>query len=256
MTILLDTLVSPEAYNALPLISEVAAAPDAQSQHLEHLRELLHKHKVPKGVSVRLLHKHFNTNDGEVMMFQNVPVSNHGHVKIMKPVVPERSSQPRGIHFFVTDDATLQAYEYAMTNVPDMGDFQDFLSEFCRVVIERGLQRTFGLKLLCEEEEEHTGWTEFELNSERGTVMFPRGMPMPTGESDFTVTTEWEGTAKDAATPSKHSSACSHTRVCTHCNGHPSKLVHEFGEEYCLGGQSVQPGTALHAIVDQIVAAF
>ncbi|KAM3519491.1 hypothetical protein NHJ13051_007473 [Beauveria bassiana] len=92
MTILLDTLVSPEAYNALPLISEVAAAPDTQFQHLEHLRELLHKHKVPKGVSVRLLHKHFDTNDGEVMMFQNVPVSNHGHVKIMKPVVPERSS--------------------------------------------------------------------------------------------------------------------------------------------------------------------
>ncbi|EJP65397.1 uncharacterized protein BBA_05728 [Beauveria bassiana ARSEF 2860] len=225
MTILLDTLVSPEAYNALPLVSEVAAAPDAQSQHLEHLRELLHKHKVPKGVSVRLLHKHFNTNDGEVMI----------------PWCPRGAAQPRGIHFFVADDATLQAY---------------FLSEFCRVVIERGLQRTFGLKLLCEEEEEHTGWTEFELNSERGTVMFPRGMPMPTGESDFTVTTEWEGTAKDAATPSKHSSACSHTRVCTHCNGHQSKVVHEFGEEYCLGGQSIQPGTALHAIVDQIVAAF
>ncbi len=116
----------------LPLINEVAAAPDTLSRDLEDLRELLHKHNVPKGVGIRLLHKHCDTKDGEVMVFQNVPVPDHGYVKIMKPVVPRGNHHLQGIHFFVNDDAMFQAYEYGIGNVPDMGDFHDFFDGISR----------------------------------------------------------------------------------------------------------------------------
>lgn len=77
MATLHNTLVSSFIYNALPLISEVDAAVDSQSRDFEDLRALLQKHNVPKSVSIRLLHKHFDTKDGEVMVFENVPVPDH-----------------------------------------------------------------------------------------------------------------------------------------------------------------------------------
>ncbi|EGX94174.1 hypothetical protein CCM_02445 [Cordyceps militaris CM01] len=262
MALLVDSLVPSAVYNALPLISEVAAAPDTRSLDLEDLRTLLRQHNVPKGVSVRLLHKHFDTTQGEVMVLQNVPVPGHGHVKILKPVVPDENSQLRGIHFFVTEDAGFQAYEYAIGNAPEIGLSHAFLAEFASLVVERGLQRTFGLKLLCEEEgeeEQQAGWTEFELHTKRGTIMFPKGMPMPASdEIDFTVTTEWEGIVVEEATnPLTQTTACAHTSIiCHHCKGHKSKAAEEIVDDYCVGGQKILPGTAMHDIVRQIVAAF
>lgn len=68
MSPLLDTFVPSGTYNTLPLIEQVAGAPEDHAQDLQDLRELLNKHNVPKGVSVRLIHKHFDTTDGEVMV--------------------------------------------------------------------------------------------------------------------------------------------------------------------------------------------
>ncbi|PMB65267.1 hypothetical protein BM221_008623 [Beauveria bassiana] len=160
MATLIDSLVLSSTYNTLPLISHVAAAPKDQYHDLQDLRQLLHKHNVPKGVSVRLIHKHFDTTDGEVMVFDKIPVPGHGSVKIMKPTVPPKNHQLQGIHYFVDGDASLQAYEYGVCNVPDMSGFESFLAEFCDLVSERGLQRIFGLKLQCEDDADQTGWTE------------------------------------------------------------------------------------------------
>ncbi|RJE17523.1 hypothetical protein PHISCL_10140 [Aspergillus sclerotialis] len=56
-----NTFVPSTTYNTLPLISDVARAPKDHSQDLQDLRELLNKHKVPEGIIVRLIHRHFNT---------------------------------------------------------------------------------------------------------------------------------------------------------------------------------------------------
>lgn len=60
MASLVDNFVPSSTYNTLPLISQVAGVPKEHSQDLQDLRELLNKHNVPKGVSVRLIHKHFD----------------------------------------------------------------------------------------------------------------------------------------------------------------------------------------------------
>ncbi|CAI6097445.1 unnamed protein product [Clonostachys chloroleuca] len=46
--------------------------PDDDSKDLVDIRELLVKHNAPKHVSIRLLHKHFDACDGEVMAVGNV----------------------------------------------------------------------------------------------------------------------------------------------------------------------------------------
>ncbi|KAK1948826.1 hypothetical protein LY78DRAFT_664697 [Colletotrichum sublineola] len=262
MTTLVDTFVPSSIYNTLPLISQVAGAPTDHSQDLQDLRELLNKHNVPKGVSVRLIHKHFDTTEGEVMVFDKISVPEHGVVQIMRPIVPPSDNQLRGIHYFVNNNASLQAYEYGNYDIPDMSGLQSFLAEFCSLVSKRGLQRKFGLKLQREDNADQNGWTEYELHSKRGTIMFPDGMPMPDGESDYSVTTEWKAIFNEVPRTCKHSTTCRHGRTtckhCKHCSSHPDESIANSGNEtgFCLGRQKILPGTPVHDIVDRIIAAF
>jgi len=262
MACLIDTFVLSSTYNSLPLISQVATAPEDHSKDLQDLRELLSKHNVPKGVSVRLIHKHFDTTKGEVMAFEKIPVPGYGAVQIMKPIVPPNDSQLRGIHYFVKGNGSLQAYEYGTYDVPDMKGFESFLAEFCTLVSERGLQRKFGLKLHSEDDADQTGWTEYELHAKRGTIMFPDGMPMPDGDSDFSVITEWKAIFNELPRTCKHSTICRHGRStckhCRHCNAHPHENVANYDNEsgFCLGGQKILPGSPVHDIVDRIITAF
>ncbi|KAG6049275.1 hypothetical protein E4U39_006262 [Claviceps sp. Clav50 group G5] len=262
MASLINTLVPSSTYNSLPLISQVAEAPKDYSKDLEVLRELLKKHGIPQGVSVRLIHKHFDTLEGEVMVFDKVSVPDHGFVQIMKPIIPSKNNQLRGIHYFVDENACLQAYEYGNYEVPDMYGFEAFLAEFCSLVSQRGLQRIFGLKIQHEDVTEQTGWTEYELHAKRGTIMFPDGMPMPDGDGDYSVTTEWKAILNQLPRTCKHSTTCWHgqstCKHCKHCNRHPDQTafndINETG--ICLGGQKILPGTPVHDIVGQVIAAF
>ncbi|KAH7119440.1 hypothetical protein B0J13DRAFT_599698 [Dactylonectria estremocensis] len=150
----------------------------------------------------------------------------------MKPIVPPNSNQLRGIHYFVDDNASLQAYEYGNYKVPDMGGFESFLAEFCK------------------------------LHGKRGAIMFPDGMPMPDGDSDYSVTTEWKAIFNELPRTCKHTTTCRHGRTtckrCKHCNSHPDESDVNYSDEtgFCLGGQKILPGTPVHDIVDRIIAAF
>ena len=80
---LIDTFVPSGIYNALSHINEVSDAPDNHANDLEDLRNLLTKHNAPRGISVRLIHKHFDTLDGGVMVFEKVTLEKYGTVQIM-----------------------------------------------------------------------------------------------------------------------------------------------------------------------------
>lgn len=261
MASLIDTFVPSSTYNTFPLISQVAGAPTDHSQDLQDLRELLSKHNVPKGVSVRLIHKHFDTTEGEVMVFDKIPIPGQGVVQIMKPIVPPNSNQLRGIHYFVDANASLQAYEYGNYEVPDMSGFEPFLAEFCSLVslrVEFVLGPSCLVRIILVLRLE----PEFVLETSLGTIMFPDGMPMPDGESDYSVTTEWTAIFNELPRTCKHTTTCRHGRTtckhCKHCNNHPDESAVNYGNEtgFCLGGQKTLPGTPVHDIVDRIVAAF
>ncbi|KAF2474704.1 uncharacterized protein BDR25DRAFT_332077 [Lindgomyces ingoldianus] len=245
MASLTETLVPFATYNSLPHIRDVANAPEDHADDLKDLRQLLDKHKVPKGVSIRLIHKHFDTKDGEVMIFDKVTILGHGIAQIMKPV----------------------AYEYSSHVAPDMANFEPFLTEFCAIVSKRNLRFKFGLRIKAEDELDNVGWTEFEFHEKRGTIMLQDGMPMPEGDSDFTVSTEWKKLIGDVwPRDCKHTKTCCHgATTCKHCTYCKAYDVEECGidkegsctEAFCLGGQRVLPGTSLFDIVNTIaVQAF
>lgn len=81
------------------------------------------------------------------MIFEDVAVLEYESVKVMHPVKLLIKSSLYGTHFFVDQQGLLQAYEYSRLLAPDLSDYQPFLRDFCRIVVERGLQMKYGLKL-------------------------------------------------------------------------------------------------------------
>jgi len=240
MAYLKDSLVPAALYNSLPHINEVSDVPEKYSKDLEDLRALLSKHNLPKGVFIRLIHKHYDLKEGESMAFSKVDVPLQGTVTVMHPTNPSETSKLRGVHFFVDEQGCLQAYEYSTTEGPNISNYRSFLEEFCRIVSERGLQMKYGLKLQVDPDEH--GWTEFEFPSKRSTIMIPEGMPIPDGKYDLNVVTEW------GFLPTKRD--CYHCgHICWHCVHVDS---HETG--VYLGAQKVEPGTPIWGIVNAVIA--
>ncbi|EEQ29276.1 hypothetical protein McanMca71_006678 [Microsporum canis] len=241
-----NSFVSSATYNSLPRISEVATVSQDHSDDLNELRVLLTKHNVPSTVSVRLIHKHFDANDGEVMAIKEVTVPSYGAVYSLGPLkLAEQSSQLRPIHYYVDETGSFQAYEYTNAQVPDLSRYDSFLAEFSKIVIERGLQRKLGLKLNTKMDE--AGWTELEFRDKRSTIIFPDGMPIPDGmdeDTELNITTEWG--AKDH-TFRRVCVICIHT-----CVSHPkkSKCPEELG--VYLGGQKLEFGSPVYNIVNAV----
>lgn len=269
MSLLKKDFISSSAYNNLPHIHDVSDVPQNDSRDLDDLRALLVKYEVPKSVSIRLIHKHFDVEEGEVMLFENVTVPSKGSVQLMRPVELTEAARLRPIHYFVDEDGSLQSYEYATCEVADISSFQTFLVEFCLFVAEHGLQRKFGLKVNPESDDQpKISWTEYELPEKRSTILIPEGMPKPEGEYDVSVSTEWGGNYDHSGTSDPSLQSCSHCFHCSHCShcahcahwkldndGGCSRFANDTNDETLyLGGQRILPGTPVYAIVSAVMA--
>ncbi|KAJ5726570.1 uncharacterized protein N7483_007927 [Penicillium malachiteum] len=177
-----NNFISSAAYNALPRLNEVASVVKDHANNLNALRAVLRKHNVPCGVSVRLIHKHFDITDGEVMSLKDVPVPSNGTVYSLGPLKPaQEPSQLRPVHYFLNEAGSFQAYEYTSAQVPDISGYESFLAEFGTLLVKRGLQRKLGLKLNSKIDE--TGWVEFEFREKRSTIILPEGCPYRRGST-------------------------------------------------------------------------
>ena len=249
-----NNFISSATYRALPRISEVATVSQDHSDDLEELRVLLTKHNVPSAVSIRLIHKHFDTNDGEVMAFKEVPVPSHGTVYSLGPLqLSQESSQLHPVHYYVDETGSFQAYEYTAAQVPDLSRYDSFLAEFSRIVVERGLQRKLGLKLNSKMDE--TGWAELEFRDKRSTIIFPDGMPIPDGvdeDSESNIITEWAAKEWDGTETNTLRRSC---YICVHtCISHPQPKNEWLKEaEIYLGGQKIELGSPVYSIVNAVI---
>lgn len=120
--------------------------PKIHRNDLDDLRHLLQKHNVPDVICVRLIHKHVDALDDEVMVLRAIPVSPHGIIQIMGPMSPKCTTTFRGLNYIVNDDGEFQTYEYTTAEGPDMSNYSA-LKEFSQIIVERGLQRKWGLKI-------------------------------------------------------------------------------------------------------------
>lgn len=251
-----EDFICASVYNALPHIREASQFPEDEKSALEDLRSLLTKHQIPAGVSIRLIHKHFDAKDGEIMVFEKVDVPIGGTVKVMRPVKTQDAAKLRGLHYFVDDAGDLQAYEYGASEVVDVLRYESFLAEFCQVVTSLGLQCKFGLKLRALEDatKENDNWSEFEFTAKRSTIMIPKGLPVPQGHFDITLATEWNSnSAVNGFDSCSHGlSWCSHCSHCYHTDDDHNPGRRHSDMDFYLGGIKVEAGTPVHSIVETV----
>ncbi|KAH7348141.1 hypothetical protein BKA66DRAFT_516750 [Pyrenochaeta sp. MPI-SDFR-AT-0127] len=244
MMIVKNTFVPVAVYNGLPHITEVVGVPEMDAANLADL------------LSIRLIHKHFDINDGEVMAFKEVTAKPFGNVLVMRPVASAAISRFEGLNYFVNDGGELQAYEYINSDTLNLAEFPEFLAEFCALVVERGLQRKLRLKTKsgCDV----PSWSEFEYPCHRSTMIILKGMPVPEGDSGFTVATEWGAPALDASTmpDGENSPMMSCFSHCvSHCNGHCTAHDSEIidGGMWYLGGKKLEAGAPVYNLMAAVV---
>lgn len=236
----------PTIYNSLPHIGEVSSVPQNETDSLEILRCLLAKYNVPNRISIRLIHKHFDIHPGEAMIIKTLDVPKYGNVSILRPIEIPTDNMLTGLHFFVDQDGALQAYEYAYCSLPamDISGLEPFFREFCQKVMEHGLQKKFGLKI-SGDLTAHIGWTEFEFEEHRRTIMVPEGLPTPQGHFDVVVNTEFHTDSMNDMEACRHTSrkTCAH---CRHCQHGKKKAEDPGTEKLIIGGELIEPGSAFH----------
>ncbi len=163
----------------------------------------------------------------------------------MRPVQSPEASQLHGAHFFVDKDGLLQPYEYADRKTLDMSNHWPFLTEFCHTILDRGLHQQFGLNRSKTDE---AGWTVLKFPEQRSNIIIPQGMPIPHGEFDVNVVTEWDaGTGGEDRDP-----RCRHCTHCEHC-GHIDQLRNSEEAGLHFGEAKIEPGTSVYDLITGVM---
>lgn len=233
MANLKTSFISSAEYNSLPTIHDIPDLRDNQDR--DDLCALLGKHSLPIGINVRLIHKHFDTLDNEVMVFRPVHCSSVANLQIMGPILSQRVPFLRGLHYLFDESGHFQAYEYTTAEGPDLSKYTAFLEEFAKMIVDRGLQRNWGLRCGLE----GSSYTEFEVPEKRSTIMIPSEVSLPPFESTRSVVTDWQNGLRGDP---KAKGNCIETRS-TH---HQTKKV---GDEYYLADTKLEYGSAVYHIV-------
>ncbi|KAL2070712.1 hypothetical protein VTL71DRAFT_13738 [Oculimacula yallundae] len=239
--------IPASVYNGLPFINDVKDHPDEYKNDLKELKDLLAKFKMPDTICIKLIHIHFELLDGEVMAFRNVSVPPHGDIETLGPhqLVPDIKLY--GCHHFVNESGELQAFEYMPTEGPDMTLHAAFVSEFCAMVTAKGLQKTFGLSLRPDEQEQ-SGWTELEFPQKRMTFNVPSEIDLPDVPWGYVVTTKWAGIV-DIPTNHGHHTHHAHMRR-IRGEGTPDD------DDQYLGATRLEIGTPFQQIYSSVIKAY
>lgn len=268
MALIQKGFVSANEYNSLPTIQEAANFPRKYAADLGDLQQLLAKHDVPKSVSIRLIHRHYDIADGEAMVFRDVALPAYGTVEVMRarPIV---SAQLHGKNFLVSSADQLQAYEYTADATIDISEYGTFVEEFVKVVAERKLHLKFGLKMNHRSKKDvRVNRKEFEFPEEQCTITIPINLPLPEATYEIDVVTDW------GAVNIKHKSKwagpntqtnCSHGGdECSHsgfnCSHSRRNISSEDFQKECakedgmmFDGRIVQLGTPFYGLLNNLM---
>lgn len=254
MALIQKGFVSAHTYNSLPTIQEAANFPQEHAADLGDLQQLLAKHDVPESVTIRLIHRHYDIADGEAMVFRDIALPAHGTVEVMR-ATSIVSAQLYGKNFFVGSTAQLQAYEYTTDSTIDISEYGTFVAEFVKILVERKLQRKFGLKIKHLSTIEAKGdLKEFEFPEEQCTITIPVTLPLPEATHNFEVDTDWGAIdvehqrQRDGPKPTRTS--------CTHADrsiprGCQQECTKENG--IMFGGRIVRLGTPFYRLLNNLM---
>jgi len=161
------------------------AAQNADARHV--LLRIISSYRLNRHFSIHLVHKHFDLEEGRVMVYGTVRGPTHPDFILCSPRVPEKCENLHGLYFRARPDGTMAAYEYTTDPCEDLSEHTDFVAEFVAAVLRLGVQDIFAL---TGKEPKTKHYTEFEMSDLSSTILVNNPMWLP-GPSERSTSTDW-----------------------------------------------------------------
>jgi len=198
-------MISTEAYNNLPTPREADSAAEGLNAVKKRLLDIVTRHGLADKFGIRLIHKHFNMNDGEVPVFRDIDVQGICTAIFMGPVRDNSLGPVFGQNFLLDSDGAIVPFEYTTSPCEAPSEYPGFVEELAHELLVSNAAKVLGL---CTHPRRSEPYTEFELPSLRSTVMIPTRL-MP-ADGDVSIFTNWAAETFPAPVD-----ACnSHTTCC------------------------------------------
>jgi len=243
-----EEFIRADIYNSLPLISGILDEPAADRQDLDALCALIERHGLKDSIGVRLIHRHFDLINDEVMIFKNIeaPILLES-IQVMIPASSSENPTLHGMHYFVDENQNLQSYEYTPNETrTTLSQHPAFVREFTQMIVEKELQQKWGLSVKLTKVS--VAYQEFEVPARRSTVMIPQTIPIPEGHARRVVT-DWvaSGLMANIGGSCQQQPTGLHPGVRVH-SGDLVLGVDELGK-LTVNGVEVEPGSLLYIII-------
>ncbi|KAJ4321989.1 hypothetical protein N0V84_005036 [Fusarium piperis] len=232
----------------------MACAAETYADELDHLRYLLDKYALPASVCIKLIHIHFYLSKGEILAVREFSAPPHGHIPFLAPMTPDATTKVYGCHYLVDAAGDLQTFEYTTAEGGvDLAAYPEFVAEFCKAVVQRGMQHTFGLVIKSGAAEDGS-WLELDYPGKRATFLLPGYVSLP--QSDRLVQRK---TKAVFPSPKNEKESVTHART-EHTHGS------DYGEDpmpdgvstkngLFLTGVPLDPGSDFYTVVSALSAA-
>jgi len=180
-------MIPIEDYNNLPTVGEAHISAEGLTSVKQRLIDIVTRHGLADKFGIRLIHKHFDMNDGEVPVFRDIDVQGVCTAIFMGPVRDNNLGPVFGKNFLLDREGAVVPFEYTTSPCEAPSEYPGFVEEVAHELLMSNAAKHLGLCIHPKGSEEYT---EFELPELRSTVMIPERL-MPTDYGDAPLVTNW-----------------------------------------------------------------
>ncbi|KAF8523270.1 hypothetical protein BU17DRAFT_85956 [Hysterangium stoloniferum] len=186
-------MIPTTRYNSLPNVQEAHELSLDFIPARNQLLSIIDRFGLNNEFGVRLIHKHFDLMDGEVMVFRHVMVKDVCEAVVMGPLPIGEAGVIEGKNFLIDiNSRALVPYEFTTNGGCDPSKYPDLVHALLEADVESDALHVFGL--IAKPKQLTEAYTEFELPALKSTIMVPaRMIPVDVNDGEVEISTNWIG---------------------------------------------------------------
>jgi len=160
-------MISTESYNNLPTVSEADSSSEGLNPVKQRLLDIVTRHGLADKFGVRLIHKHFDMNEGEIPVFRDIDVPGICTAIFMGPVRDNSLGPVFGKNFLLDSESAIVPFEYTTSPCEAPSGYPGFVEEFAHELLVSNAAKVLGL---CTYPKRSESYTEYELPALRCAI--------------------------------------------------------------------------------------
>lgn len=160
-------MIPTEAYNSLLTPLDADSSSEGLDPVKQRLLDIVTRHGLADKFGVRLIHKHFDLNNGEIPVFRTIDVQGICTAIFMGPVRDNSLGPVFGKNFLLDPDGAIVPFEYTTSPCEAPSEYPGFVEEFAQELLVSNAGKVLGL---CTHPKGPEPYTEFELPELRRVI--------------------------------------------------------------------------------------